>query len=69
MPVSELLRTPNQPPSITEETEDIHTGGNNPQPIQVPQTLKDSIDKNKMPAKAKPRQASITADTYRQLFA
>lgn len=47
----------------------IHTGGNNPQPIQVPQTLKDSIDKNQMPPKVKPRQASITADAYRQLFA
>lgn len=38
------------------------------QPIVVPQTLKDSIDNNQMPPKAKPRQASITATQYRQLF-
>lgn len=37
-------------------------------PITVPQTLKNSIDSNQMPPKAKPRQASITAKQYRRLF-
>ncbi|HCC4460648.1 TPA: tyrosine-type recombinase/integrase [Citrobacter freundii] len=38
------------------------------EPISVPQTLKASIDKNQLPPKTEPRQATLTAQQYRELF-
>lgn len=38
------------------------------EPIAVPQTLKASIDKNQLPPKTEPRQATLTANQYRELF-